>query len=1235
MGDSKRITQLKSAVLFLLLAAVAALVVLQFSHDGSSVGQASENAVNSLSPDFVKPSRIIIADDSSYAPYMFLDTEGKPAGITVEFWKLWSSKTGIAVEFRLMQWDTALSAVQNGEADALGGLARTERRQKNFAFVGPLYTLATSIFFHEQIHGIRGLEDLQGFPVGVVKGHNSVDLILQRYPKTLLLEYPGTEALVKAAVQGEIKVFVADSEVANYYLAKYDRNSLFHETSKPVVSDPQYAAVKIGNTPLLAVLQDGFNQISEKEIHGIVTSWTGKSRIPRISWPKVQLFGAVIVALLGLIIFWNVNLRRTVATALGEVERRNLDLQDSEARFRAFFDLAPFGCVVNDLQGRYRMVNQAFCRRIDRPEKEILNHTGEELGVFINDDTTGKILAELMRSGEIANQELIISSGQGPRYALYSGRLIDFGGERLILSATVDITGRKRAEEALRESEDSFTRLFEAAPIPMAFASEVDGFRATTWNEAWYRTFGYAREQADGRSGTDIGLWAEPKDRRRFVEMVELQSQVSGIEVLMRRCDGIIRQCEVFGRFIGKTGRQILMAVYLDITERKQAENAMWESEQLFSKSFSLSPAPLVISDIATGRFIDVNEQWLRMLGHTRQETIGHTSYELGIWDDPDLRIRLGRLLQERGSFRDEPVRFITKAGNVRDTLWSAEKINLGGSEAMLSLIFDFTERKKAEDALRESESYNKVLFHDSHIPLAVMNPETGRFIDCNDAALTIYGLGERSELLGKTACDLSPPLQYDGKPSEIVAVENIRRALAQGSVVLEWRYQRPSGEFWDAEVHLMSFSHRQRKILQLSLQDITGHKQAEEEKDKLQLQLLQSQKMESVGRLAGGVAHDYNNMLGVILGHAELAMLKSDENHLLYVHLKEIRNAAQRSAELTQQLLAFARRQTIAPKVMDLNRSVTTTLQMLRLIIGENIELVWLPGDEAFPVKIDPSQFDQLLMNLCVNARDAIDGVGRISIETGRIILDEAYCATNTFFTPGDYVVLAVSDTGCGMDKVTRAKIFEPFFTTKDLGKGTGLGLATVYGIVKQNDGFINVYSEPGQGTTFRMHLPRYAGLSIDNGEVEVDSISRNNNETVLVVEDEAVLLDINTTMLLDLGYKVLAAGSPAEAIRLAGEHAGRIDLLMTDVVMPEMNGRELEGHIQKTNPGIKVLFMSGYTVNVISHHGVLDEGVHFIQKPFTLKDVAMKVRTTLDQKPEDERREGDRITAGELLKT
>jgi nitrogen-specific signal transduction histidine kinase len=385
-------------------------------------------------------------------------------------------------------------------------------------------------------------------------------------------------------------------------------------------------------------------------------------------------------------------------------------------------------------------------------------------------------------------------------------------------------------------------------------------------------------------------------------------------------------------------------------------------------------------------------------------------------------------------------------------------------------------------------------------------------------------------------------------------------------------------------------------------------------EREQLHAQLQQAQKMESVGRLAGGVAHDFNNMLGVIFGHTEMALEDLDPAAPLHASLQAVQHAAERSAALTRQLLAFARKQTIAPKVIDINDTVEGMLKMLRRLIGEDIDLLWQPGRNLQSVKVDPSQIDQLLANLCVNARDAIAGVGKVTIETDAKTLDEVYCADHLGVLPGEYVLLAVSDDGCGMNKKTLNHIFEPFFTTKGEGKGTGLGLASVFGMVKQNNGFINVYSEPGKGTTFKIYLPVYAVKSVGVVAKAPDLPAEHGNETILLVEDEPAILHMTTMMLTRLGYTVVAAATPGEAIRLALEYPGRIDLLMTDVVMPEMNGRELAGNLLSQLPGLKHLFMSGYTANVIAHHGVLDEGVHFIQKPFSMKDLGGKLREALE---------------------
>ena len=381
-----------------------------------------------------------------------------------------------------------------------------------------------------------------------------------------------------------------------------------------------------------------------------------------------------------------------------------------------------------------------------------------------------------------------------------------------------------------------------------------------------------------------------------------------------------------------------------------------------------------------------------------------------------------------------------------------------------------------------------------------------------------------------------------------------------------------------------------------------------------LENKLAQAQKMESIGRLAGGVAHDYNNISSIIIGYSELALEKVNRSEDLYDDLMEIYSAAKRSTEITRQLLAFARQQTISPKVLDLNDIVEGMLKMLKRLIGEDIDLAWFPGVDVGLVKIDPSQVDQILANLCVNARDAIADVGKVTIETKNAHFDAAYCAEHVGFVEGEFVLLAVSDDGSGIPSENLGNIFEPFFTTKATGKGTGLGLATVYGIVKQNNGFINVYSEPENGTSIRIYLPRHVGNAKPTQPQAASKIPLSRGESVLLVEDDGSILKLGETILNDLGYNVLSSKSPVDAIRLAKDYIGKIHLLITDVVMPEMNGRELSEQLQTLYPDLNTLFMSGYTANVIAHRGVLEDGVNFISKPFSKNDLAFKVRQVLD---------------------
>jgi len=487
------------------------------------------------------------------------------------------------------------------------------------------------------------------------------------------------------------------------------------------------------------------------------------------------------------------------------------------------------------------------------------------------------------------------------------------------------------------------------------------------------------------------------------------------------------------------------------------------------------------------------------------------------------------------------------------------------------------------------------------------------RRIKWTDEMYRIYGVDRNYD-----PNDVSRNISFYAPQHAPVIEKALRCALEAGEPYdLELELIRAGGErIW---VRTMSRPVMENgKVVRVTgnIMNITESKRAEAEKQKLRDQLVMAQKMELVGRLAGGVAHDFNNMLNVILGYADMAMDKVNPAQPLHADLKEIYNAATRSAGITRQLLAFARKQTIAPKVLDLNEALEGMLKMLRRLIGENIDLVWLPGAGLRMVKMDPAQIDQILVNLCVNARDAISGVGKVTIETNSVTFDDISSKDHLGLFPGAYVMLAVSDDGCGMDRESCAKIFEPFFTTKELGKGTGLGLATVYGIVKQNNGFIYVESEPGNGTTFKIYLPCHEDGGKSSRIEEVTQAPQGDGKTILLVEDEVMILNLGRRMLEALGYQVLVANSPTEAFRLAEMHTGMIDLLVTDIVMPEMNGHDLAARIETIRPGLKTLYMSGYTANVIAYQGVLRHGIQFLQKPFSKKELAAKVSAAITQK-------------------
>jgi len=780
----------------------------------------------------------------------------------------------------------------------------------------------------------------------------------------------------------------------------------------------------------------------------------------------------------------------------------------------------------------------------------------------------------------------------------------------LLLTYSLVLMVNKRLLMQIGTQEEKFAKVFHSAPYALTLTRPSDG-KIVEVNETFFSITGYDRTEVMGKNTVDLGLWEHDTDRAAAVDALLKTGKVQGNEFNFRKKNGETMTGLFSAEIIAIDGEKSILSSIGDITELKRAEDVVKREQVLSNTIIDSIPGPFYMLN-EHGHYVRWNTyQREVIIGKPEEHIAGMNALETIHPEDRALiQARIANVLQDG---KEEAVegRVLLRGGPA--FIWmlmTGRRMTIDDHPLLIGTGVDITERKRAEEALRESQA----LLNE----MGKMAKVGGWELDTDTLELRWT---EETYRIHELSPESKPPLEeainYFHPEEREKLSDSIQHALKYGEAYdMELRFITAKGKhLWTRTICIPQLVDGKTVRLKGSFQDITERKQAEEALKKSKEQYRQAQKMESIGQLAGGVAHDFNNMLNIILGYSQLALMKIEPSGPLHTDIQEIMNAARRSADLVRQLLAFARKQIIAPKVLDLNDTVAGILNMLRKLIGEDIDLLWMPAANLWPVKMDPTQVDQLLANLAANARDSISGVGKITIETGRAEFDEAYCSQHAGFIPGQFAMLAVSDDGCGMDKETCDQIFEPFFTTKEFGKGTGMGLATVYGIVKQNNGFINVYSEPGKGTTFKIYLPRYGGEAeevIDEPREQVKPLT--GTEVVLLVEDEETLLKMSKMMLEELGYTVLAAGNPNEAIKLAGQYAGDIHLLVTDVVMPEMSGRDLQKRLSALRPDMKYLFMSGYTANVIAHRGILDEGVNFLQKPFHMERLATKVREALN---------------------
>jgi two-component system, cell cycle sensor histidine kinase and response regulator CckA len=775
---------------------------------------------------------------------------------------------------------------------------------------------------------------------------------------------------------------------------------------------------------------------------------------------------------------------------------------------------------------------------------------------------------------------------------------------------------RKQVGEALHASEIRYRRLFESAKDGILILDARSG-QITDANPFLLTLLGYPAEDFIGRRLWEIGTFADVARSQDAFRRLQEQGYVRYEYLPLQSKDG--RRVEVeFVSNVYTAGRdEVIQCNIRDIAARKRAEEALTHSHQELQETLrelqqSRNMLQVVIESIPIQvfwkdlslRFLGCNTSFARDGGfHQPSELVGLDDYSMSWREQADLyQADDRRVIESRRPSLNIVEQHTTSAGN---TLWvNTSKVPLSGSDGevfgVLGVYEDITERKLAESALKDSEERYRSLFDGVPIGLYRTAPD-GQILDANPALVEIFGYPDRESLLAVNAGDL-----YVDAAQRTQVLEALAHSASAHHFEAKMR-RRDETVIW-VRVTARPIQAPDGRMLYIegSMEDVTEHKRMEE-------QYLQAQKMEMVGRLAGGVAHDFNNVLTVISGHASLAGRSLPPDAVAHADIEQVIRATERAAQLTRQLLSFSRRQIIEQKVIDLNHLILEMHRMLRRLIGEDIELVTVPRHDLGVVKADPGQIEQVLVNLSVNARDAMPHGGKLTIETANVTLDEDYVRQHAGVSAGEYVQLAVNDTGTGMTKEVKAHIFEPFFTTKEMGQGTGLGLATVYGIVKQHLGHIEVYSEPGEGTAFKIYLPRVEAAPASPAPREDVTELPRGHETVLVVEDDAIVRRLTVRSLIALGYTVLEAGDGKEALQVSQSHAGTIDLLLTDVIMPQMNGNRLAAELKAIRPDLAVLFTSGYTDDTIAHRGVLDDGVAFLQKPFTAASLARKVHDVL----------------------
>ncbi|MFH0824709.1 MAG: PAS domain S-box protein, partial [Pseudomonadota bacterium] len=898
-------------------------------------------------------------------------------------------------------------------------------------------------------------------------------------------------------------------------------------------------------------------------------------------------------------------------------------LRRSEEKYRLLFERAPVGIVSVDVDGRITEANEALARIHGLPSVEAVKSVNVLKYPPLVVSGASEMFRRCMEGGGIQAGEILYPSQEGNdlRLRLIATPIKNDDDSVIGLQAVVeDVTERRRAEESLREREERYR---VAALMTGQLIYDCDCItKRVAWAGAVSNITGYGTDEFDK---VDMDAWAEmihPEDRRSAMDgLTEAGNAASpfSIQYRFRRRDGEYVWVEDTGSFlVGSDGKpyRILGAVK-EITERRLAHEALIQALHLLRTILAASPA--AITYIENGTIVWTNPSMLGMYGVAADnEVLGKPARDFYYSKEEYNRVRT---LFKSGMAAGKPLEtealFRKKDGGALPCELRVAPVQLtSGKNCLISVVLDISARVKAGEELHKSERE----FRDLYVESKRQSDLYRSLLDSSPDAVVIYDTEGRAlyvndsftGMFGWTMEEIrNQRIPYVPDSEREAGMARIASLLNDGVPCRGFETKRCTKDGRLLNISLSASRYHKHDGtpagMLVVLTDITQGKTLEE-------RLRQSAKMEAIGLLAGGIAHDFNNILTAIIGYADMLTHSLPKHGPNLDRLRQITRSAEKAADLTRQLLAFSRKQVLDMKVHSLNEIIVDVEKLLRRLIVEDIDVVTVLDPDPGFILADEVQIQQILMNLVINARDAVRHRGKVTIETANVLLDEKYASMQPDVEPGQYVMLSVSDDGIGMDPATLSRVFEPFFTTKEKGAGTGLGLATVYGIVKQHRGHITVYSEQGQGTVFKVFLPRATEVAGRVATQVTDVPKPHGVETVLIVEDEDCVRQLVCEALTMLGYHTLTAADPAEALEIGDSYSDRIHLLLSDVVLPQMDGKSLYGLLAANRPDLKVIYASGYTEDFIVHHGILEKDIHFLQKPFNVDKLAGMVRAVLD---------------------